>query len=130
MRSADDRSRSVSTSKRSAAARVSFLVGIDGSVGIITSSMPGRGTLPRSGRERADNRSLRRARSRSQTSGAYSHSTVAGGFEVISYATRFTPGTSLTIRVLMRSSNACGNRAQSAVMPSSLVIARTATKFA
>jgi hypothetical protein len=62
--------------------------------------------------------------------GHYSHSTVAGGFEVISYATRFTPGTSLTIRVLMRSSNSCGSRAQSAVMPSSLVIARTATRFA
>ncbi len=28
----------------------------------------------------------------------YSHSIVAGGFDVMSYATRFTPGTSATIR--------------------------------
>lgn len=28
----------------------------------------------------------------------YSHSIVAGGFDVMSYATRFTPGTSATMR--------------------------------
>ena len=34
----------------------------------------------------------------------YSHSTVAGGLLVMSYTTRLTPGTSLTMRVEMRSS--------------------------
>ena len=34
----------------------------------------------------------------------YSHSIVAGGFDVMSYATRFTPGTSATMRPLMRAS--------------------------
>ena len=31
----------------------------------------------------------------------YSHSIVAGGFDEMSYTTRFTPGTSLTIRLLI-----------------------------
>src|ERR1700730_14179953 len=57
----------------------------------------------------------------------HSHSMVAGGFDVMSYTTRFTPGTSLTIRVDIRCSVSYGNRAQSAVMPSSLVTARIAT---
>ena len=61
---------------------------------------------------------------------SHSHSTVAGGFVVMSYATRLTPCTSLTIRDEMRSINSCGKRAQSAVIPSSLVIARTATRLA
>jgi len=34
--------------------------------------------------------------------GNYSHSIVAGGFELMSYTTRFTPATSLMIRVEMR----------------------------
>ena len=34
----------------------------------------------------------------------YSHSIVPGGFDVMSYATRFTPGTSLMMRLEMRSS--------------------------
>ena len=34
----------------------------------------------------------------------YSHSIVAGGFDVMSYATRFTPGTSATMRPLIRAS--------------------------
>ena len=43
----------------------------------------------------------------------YSHSTVAGGFDVMSYATRLTPGTSLTIRVLT-----CARAVRAAVAPS------------
>lgn len=35
---------------------------------------------------------------------AYSHSIVAGGLLVMSYATRFTPGTSATMRPLTRAS--------------------------
>ena len=35
----------------------------------------------------------------------YSHSIVAGGFDVMSYATRFTPGTSATIRDAIFSSS-------------------------
>ena len=62
-------------------------------------------------------------------SDGYSHSTVAGGFDVMSYATRLIPGTSLTIRAEIRSRSACGSRAQSAVIPSSLVIARTPTRY-
>ncbi len=54
----------------------------------------------------------------------YSHSIVPGGFDVTSYATRFTPGTSLTIREAMRSRTPYGRRAQSAVIASSLVTAR------
>ena len=38
-------------------------------------------------------------KSLSETSGCYSHSMVAGGFEVASSTTRLTPGTSLVIRV-------------------------------
>ena len=34
----------------------------------------------------------------------YSNSIVAGGFDVMSYATRFTPGTSATMRPLIRAS--------------------------
>ena len=49
---------------------------------------------------------------------AYSHSMVAGGLLVMSYTTRFTPGTSLTIRLLTRPSTSSGSLAQSAVMPS------------
>jgi hypothetical protein len=35
----------------------------------------------------------------SLTSAPYSHSIVPGGFEVMSYTTRFTPRTSLTMRL-------------------------------
>ena len=38
------------------------------------------------------------------TCSLYSHSMVPGGLLVMSSATRFTPGTSLMMRVLMRSS--------------------------
>src|SRR5262249_10565488 len=54
----------------------------------------------------------------------HSHSIVPGGFDVMSYATLFTPGTSLIIRLEMRSSTSYGSRAQSAVMASSDVTAR------
>jgi hypothetical protein len=58
--------------------------------------------------------------------GPYSHSMVAGGLLVISYTTRLTPGTSLTMRLLMAPSKSGGIRAQSAVMKSSVVTARMA----
>src|SRR5207245_5881539 len=62
-----------------------------------------------------------------QTNGAHSHSIVLGGFELMSNTTRFTPLTSLMIRVEIVPSTEDGSRAQSAVMPSTLVTARTAT---
>jgi hypothetical protein len=61
------------------------------------------------------------------TSGAHSHSIVDGGFDVMSSTTRFTAGTSLTIRDEIVSSRSYGSRAQSAVIASSLVTARTTT---
>ena len=64
------------------------------------------------------------AEARHRGLGGYSHSIVAGGFEVRSSATRFTPGTSLTIRLAIVSSSSCGSRAQSAVIASSEVTAR------
>ncbi len=57
----------------------------------------------------------------------YSNSMVPGGLEVISYSTRFTWGTSFTIRFATLSSTSKGMRAQSAVMPSMDVTARMAT---
>src|SRR5436190_10276789 len=59
----------------------------------------------------------------------YSHSIVPGGLEVMSYATRFTPGTSRTMRCAIRSRTSCGRRAQSAVIASSDVTTRTTTGF-
>ena len=53
----------------------------------------------------------------------YSHSMVAGGFELMSYVTRFTPLTSLMIRVLIRPSTSAGKGYQSAVIPSREVTA-------
>ena len=55
---------------------------------------------------------------------SYSHSIVLGGLELMSYTTRFTPGTSLMIRFATCARKDCGNGAQSAVMPSTLVTAR------
>src|SRR5215212_9932942 len=69
-------------------------------------------------------------RSRYLPSARHSHSMVAGGLELMSYTTRFTPATSLTIRDEMRPSTSYGSFAQSAVMPSSDVTARMATTFA
>jgi hypothetical protein len=60
---------------------------------------------------------------------AYSHSMVAGGFELTSYTTRLTPSTSLLIRSAARASTSCGNGYQSAVIPSLLVTARRATTW-
>ena len=57
----------------------------------------------------------------------HSHSIVAGGFELTSYVTRFTPFTSLITRLEIRASTSGGNGNQSAVMPSRLVTARSAT---
>ncbi len=56
---------------------------------------------------------------------SYSHSMVAGGLEVRSYTTRFTPRTSLTMRLETRASRSCGSGAQSAVMKSWLLTARS-----
>jgi hypothetical protein len=57
----------------------------------------------------------------------HSHSIVDGGFDVMSSTTRFTSGTSFTIREEIVSSRSYGSRAQSAVIASSLVTARTTT---
>src|ERR1039458_8385665 len=57
---------------------------------------------------------------------AYSHSIVPGGFEVMSYTTRFTPRTSFTIRFEIVFSTSYGSGTQSAVMPSSECTARMA----
>ena len=48
----------------------------------------------------------------------------------MSYTTRLTPGTSLTIRLLILPRTSYGSLAQSAVMPSSEVTARIATTLA
>ena len=47
----------------------------------------------------------------------------------MSYTTRFTPGTSFTIREDTRARNESGSRAQSAVIPSLEVTARKATTW-
>ncbi len=52
---------------------------------------------------------------------------VDGGFELTSYTTRFTPRTSLIIRVDILSNTSYGSLTQSAVMPSTLSTALTAT---
>src|SRR5207249_6571064 len=57
----------------------------------------------------------------------YSHSIVLGGLELMSYTTRVTPATSLTIRVEIRSSTSPGSRTQSAVIASSDSTTLTAT---
>src|SRR5262249_12198880 len=59
----------------------------------------------------------------------YSHSIVAGGFDVTSSTTRFTPGISFTIRAEIASTRSYGSRAQSAVIASSLVTARIAIGY-
>ena len=60
----------------------------------------------------------------------HSHSIVAGGLLLMSYTTRFTPGTSFTMRLLILPRTSYGSFAQSAVMPSSEVTARIATTLA
>ena len=61
--------------------------------------------------------------------GVHSHSIVDGGFELMSYTTRFMPCTSLTTREEIVASRSCGRRAQSAVMPSRLSTARNAIVY-
>src|SRR6266545_5055725 len=61
---------------------------------------------------------------------AYSHSIVAGGFELRSSATRLTPGISLMIRLEIVSRRSYGSRAQSAVIASSDVTARMTIGYA
>src|SRR5437763_1180081 len=55
---------------------------------------------------------------------------VPGGLDVMSSVTRFTPATSLMIRFEIRSSRSYGRRAQSAVIASSDVTARSTTGYA
>src|SRR5680860_347323 len=59
----------------------------------------------------------------------HSHSIVAGGFELISYTTLFTPGTLLMISLDTFCKNSYGRFTQSAVIPSVLSTARKATHF-
>ena len=56
----------------------------------------------------------------------YSHSTVAGGLDVMSYTTRLTLGTSFVMRDEALSKSSHGRRDQSAVMKSSVDTARRA----
>ena len=60
----------------------------------------------------------------------HSHSMVDGGLLLMSYTTRFTPWTSLTMRREIAPRTSYGTFAQSAVIPSSLVTMRIATTFA
>ena len=75
---------------------------------------------------RADHEERRKDESRRR----YSHSIVAGGFDEMSSATRFTPGTSLMMRFEIRSRSSYGRRAQSAVIASSEVTARITIGYA
>src|SRR3954466_15871523 len=61
---------------------------------------------------------------------AHSHSMVAGGLELMSYTTRLTPGTSLTIRAEIFPRTSYGSFAPAGGMPSPAVPARIATTFA
>ncbi len=61
--------------------------------------------------------------------GCYSHSTVAGGLDVISYTTLFTPCTSFVILFDTLSNISYGILAQSAVIKSSVVTALIATTY-
>ena len=72
-------------------------------------------------------RARRLPRSPFVRSSAYSHSIVPGGLLVMSSTTRLTSRISLIIREEIRSRRSYGSRAQSAVMASSEVTARTAT---
>ena len=88
-------------------------------------SVPGRrddeaGRLPHAACSSRDDAHRRRARTP-----LYSHSIVAGGFDVTSRTTRFTAGISFTMRDEIVSIRSYGNRAQSAVIASSLVTARS-----
>jgi hypothetical protein len=59
----------------------------------------------------------------------YSHSIVAGGFELMSYTTRLIPFTLLMISFETLPRNSYGRWHQSAVIPSVLVTALKATAF-
>ena len=59
----------------------------------------------------------------------YSHSMVAGGLELMSYTTRFTPFTLLMMSFDTPARNSQGKCAQSAVIPSVEVTARRATVY-
>jgi hypothetical protein len=59
----------------------------------------------------------------------HSHSIVAGGLELTSYTTRFTPGIWLINLLEIRPSTSYGNGYQSAVIPSVLVTARRPSTF-
>lgn len=59
----------------------------------------------------------------------HSHSIVPGGLLVTSYTTRFTPRTSLMMRVAARPRKSIGNGKKSAVIPSVEVTARSAQTY-
>jgi hypothetical protein len=59
----------------------------------------------------------------------YSHSIVAGGLELMSYTTRLMPRISLMMRFETRARKSFGSRAQSAVIASVDVTARSVTTF-
>ena len=59
----------------------------------------------------------------------YSHSIVAGGFELMSYTTRFTPLTLFIISLEIFIKNSYGKCTQSAVIPSVDSTALSATTF-
>src|SRR4051794_8698512 len=67
---------------------------------------------------------------RGLTPETHSHSMVAGGFELRSSATRFTPGISLMILLEIVSRRSYGKRAQPAVIASSAVTARMTIGYA
>src|SRR5690606_2998362 len=61
--------------------------------------------------------------------GIYSHSMVAGGFELMSYTTLLTPFTLFIISLDVFCKNSYGKFTQSAVIPSVLSTALNATHF-
>ena len=98
-----------------------------------TSEGPPTTALERAGFARTRSRAKRRTATRARPAGSrrgYSHSIVAGGFELRSSATRLTPGISLMIRLEIVSSRSYGRRAQSAVIASSEVTARITIGYA
>lgn len=81
------------------------------------------------GYERAPSGGLHHQKDHQESARAHSHSIVAGGLLEISYTTRLTPRTSLMMREDTFARNSYGKRAQSAVIPSFEVTARSESTF-
>lgn len=81
------------------------------------------------GYERAPSGGLRYQKDHQESARPHSHSIVAGGLLEISYTTRLTPRTSLMMREDTFARNSYGRRAQSAVIPSFEVTARSDSTF-